>query len=597
MDSKLEEFKSWCQTEGIQILKTKDLPYGVQLTITDGRDKVSVSLYSRGTVNIQGKSCVLKDKIYHWGNDPLPVKSEFIDSRKNRTAKFISNQNKSGICQALKQKFSRLIINENPDLDQSITYRLSLEENSEKVTLTHYNNSTLLLQGLSSQLFDGVADYLSRVCSQGFEERVARYVSDEDRNKVIQEASSVEDLAKKTVEKEWGNELLNFMYEHDRESIIAGYGLGIAIKQGNLSLPDYSPVVMPLARALEGFLLKLGIHLELTTEDNIEKDRPNVGKWLRANNQEGIKKFITNLRGHSYVLNQLNAQWTGCRHRVLHSDPNNSLILDDLDKAYGEAYQIRKAVKDAYHYFVKKRLDKESCNHNNFEESESSRSSRQTERLNFSPLERIGIDESGKGDYFGPLVIAAACVKSEDEAWLIELGVKDSKKLSDQKILELAACLEQAIPNEIVTILPQRYNELYQEIHNLNKLLAWGHARALETLLDKVEVEAAISDQFGDKSFLEKALMEKGRKITLVQKPKAEKDLAVAVASILARAELLKRLEKMKKNYGFSFSKGASPTVEEEASQFVKKFGRDRLQEVAKIHFKTTKKVLNNLKN
>jgi len=205
---------------------------------------------------------------------------------------------------------------------------------------------------------------------------------------------------------------------------------------------------------------------------------------------------------------------------------------------------------------------------------------------------RIGSDESGKGDYFGPLVIAAAFVTPEIEPDLKLMEVRDSKMISDGRVLELARDLRQVCKHSIVAIGPQRYNELYEKIRNLNKLLAWGHARALENLLEQVNCDLAIADQFGDERFILNALLEKGKRIRLVQRPKAEEDLAVAAASILARAEFLTRLRRLSDEVGTSLPKGASPSVELAARMVVKKHGRERLSTIAKMHFKTTLAVL-----
>ena len=209
-----------------------------------------------------------------------------------------------------------------------------------------------------------------------------------------------------------------------------------------------------------------------------------------------------------------------------------------------------------------------------------------------SSLDRIGIDESGKGDYFGPLVIAAVFVTPALEQDLALMQVRDSKKISDGRILELAPDIRLLCPHSLVAIGPQRYNELYAKIKNLNRLLAWGHARALENLLQQVECDLAIADQFGDERLILNALQEKGKQIRLVQRTKAESDLAVAAASILARAEFLQRLDRLSQELNTTLPKGASPAVELAGRMVVKKYGRDRLGTVAKLHFKTTKQVL-----
>ncbi len=205
---------------------------------------------------------------------------------------------------------------------------------------------------------------------------------------------------------------------------------------------------------------------------------------------------------------------------------------------------------------------------------------------------RIGIDESGKGDYFGPLVIAAVHVTPELEPDLRLMEVRDSKRISDGRILEMAPDIKLVCRHSIVAIGPERYNELYKKIKNLNRLLAWGHARALENLLEQVPCELAIADQFGDERFVLNALQDKGKRIRLIQRTKAESDLAVAAASILARAEFLLRLKRLSDDIGLPLPKGASSQVELAGRMVVKKLGQERLGTVAKLHFKTTRTVL-----
>lgn len=207
-------------------------------------------------------------------------------------------------------------------------------------------------------------------------------------------------------------------------------------------------------------------------------------------------------------------------------------------------------------------------------------------------IERIGIDESGKGDYFGPLVIAAVFVDTTTQGELRLMQVRDSKNISDGRILEMAPDIKTICPHSVIAIGPQKYNELYAKIKNLNRLLAWGHAKALETLLAQVHCERAISDQFGNERLILSVLQEKGRKIVLEQRTKAESDVAVAAASILARAEFLLRLKRLSGEVGTTLPKGASPAVELAAKMIIKKHGQDRLGSVAKLHFKTTKAVL-----
>jgi len=204
----------------------------------------------------------------------------------------------------------------------------------------------------------------------------------------------------------------------------------------------------------------------------------------------------------------------------------------------------------------------------------------------------IGSDEAGKGDYFGPLVIAGVLVDNTLVKSLEELGVKDSKRLSDNSVKELANKIKKMCLCSVVTIGPTKYNELYNKIRNLNRLLAWGHSRAIENILDREECDYALADQFGDEKFIIAALMEKGKGIRVKQEIRAESDIGVAAASILARAEFVHRLATLSVKYGMDFPKGASPAVIETGKEFVRRYGKERLKEVAKIHFKTTKSVL-----
>ena len=202
-----------------------------------------------------------------------------------------------------------------------------------------------------------------------------------------------------------------------------------------------------------------------------------------------------------------------------------------------------------------------------------------------------GVDEAGKGDYFGYLVVAGVLIDDAAAHKLKEMGVKDSKRLSDSSVSKLAAKIKKICKHDIVRISPEKYNTLYKKFKSLNKLLAWGHARVIENLLEKNEIDMIITDKFGDENFLKKTLFEKGKKAKIQQRVRAESDIAVAAASILARAEFLRTLKMLSMEIGFSLPKGATH-VEESAKQLVGKHGEGILDFIAKRHFKTTKRVL-----
>jgi len=214
---------------------------------------------------------------------------------------------------------------------------------------------------------------------------------------------------------------------------------------------------------------------------------------------------------------------------------------------------------------------------------------------NFVPL--IGTDESGKGDYFGPLVTAAVYVDAYSKKLLEESGIKDSKKISDKKIKILAEVIKNICSRKysVIEVSPEKYNLLYDrfqnEKKNLNTLLAWTHAKAIEETLDKVDCENVLSDKFGDEKFILSKLQEKGKRINLRQEHKAENNIAVAAASILARDRFLERMEKLSSEFHVILLKGASKQVVDQAKKLVEINGKDILRRIAKLHFKTTKQI------
>ncbi len=207
----------------------------------------------------------------------------------------------------------------------------------------------------------------------------------------------------------------------------------------------------------------------------------------------------------------------------------------------------------------------------------------------------FGIDESGKGDLFGPLVVAGVYLDGDLARHLRDAGVKDSKGIgSDKKIRDLAAVIRNAgTPFEVIVIGPEKYNQLYRSIGNLNSLLAWGHARIIENLCVRMpDCPRALSDQFANTRVLQKALLENGRKIQIDQRTKAESDYAVAAASILAREGFINWLDKKGAELGIALAKGVSAKVKSAAGELILRHGSGMLPKVAKMHFKTASEVL-----
>ncbi len=204
-----------------------------------------------------------------------------------------------------------------------------------------------------------------------------------------------------------------------------------------------------------------------------------------------------------------------------------------------------------------------------------------------APYPHIGIDESGKGDFFGPLVIAGVLLDEAGAKTLYKAGICDSKKMNDKKILEVQDLIKEVSTFDIIAISPSKYNELYNKFKNLNRLLAWGHSTVLENILSKKSCEIAISDKFADERVIQSMLKERGKNIKLIQQTKAESDTAVAAASVLARGEFVKRISNLASEYEIDLPKGASNLVLEQGKKFMIKYGKAEFKNIAKLHFKT----------
>ncbi len=211
--------------------------------------------------------------------------------------------------------------------------------------------------------------------------------------------------------------------------------------------------------------------------------------------------------------------------------------------------------------------------------------------IDFTP--RIGIDEAGKGDFFGPLCIAGVYVNGEEDInKLLKFGVKDSKKIQDHKILDIAGKIKKDLSYSLVILRPIKYNELYNKFKNLNSLLAWGHAASIEKLHNDTSCREVIIDQFANESVVINALKRKNLDLDLTQRHKGEEDVVVAAASILARAAFVEGIDNLSKEYKVKLPKGVSPMVKEKAREVIFLYGKNTLGEVAKLHFKTTDEVL-----
>ncbi len=207
---------------------------------------------------------------------------------------------------------------------------------------------------------------------------------------------------------------------------------------------------------------------------------------------------------------------------------------------------------------------------------------------------RIGVDESGKGDFFGPLCIAGVYAGPKELEILKTLGVKDSKLMTPKDIIKVANGIRTSVPHHIIRISPLKYNTLYSQFANLNLLLAWAHATVIEALSTETGCKRALIDQFTHLPLVENALKKKSLVLEFSKKTKGESDPVVAAASILARAAFVDGLDKLSKKIELELPKGASKQVVQTGQKLLREKGQPFMKEVAKLHFKTFDEILRN---
>lgn len=204
----------------------------------------------------------------------------------------------------------------------------------------------------------------------------------------------------------------------------------------------------------------------------------------------------------------------------------------------------------------------------------------------------IGSDESGKGDYFGSLVVAGCLVRPEDVGWVRKLGVRDSKDASQHTIMMAEGRILDRLPCHVVEYEPPEYGRLHQQHKNVNQILGIAHGEVIRNLLNQHHCSRAVVDRFGGEHYVKNELGSLARGLKLRQVPRAEANPAVACASFLARAAFVRSLSRLSDEVGVDLLPGASAQVEQCARKVVAVGGKDLLARVAKMHFKTTGRVL-----
>lgn len=600
IDLALSELKSSCTKNGVTITREEEVNKGAGIKIHGTADNkaVAILLYYNRSKGISSKivfekipedkkASLLKLLSPSGGSatKPIPIHASVTVADKNA---------RKAIRDSLIS--ANFALTECPK-QSHMDYFVKILSGGNELTITQFSSGTLLLQGGYSDLVDRVVDVIDKIKPLSTEERALLYVPEESKSIVqerINQGSKVFEKALASAESAH-DDYFAFLFKNDQKSFITGEGLTEILQDHPKLLPEYNFLVAIYAKVFEGFVIKLLIEKNffLLAAYASNPDIADIGNALR---KRKLEKYVKDKRRCGYVIEKLISVWEGSRCKEMHSDPaaeQDIISVGSLTEAKDRIGEIKSCIKDAYDILVKygyTDLDlpqKESTTYHLL-----CASAVDVPRLKLNGY--IGTDESGKGDYFGPLVVAGVFLDPTTEKLLADAGVRDSKKISDNRIHEFAKMIRSYLDKaqySVVVVGPEKYNELYDKIGNLNRLLAWGHARTIENILSVVDCKSAIADQFGDESYIKKALLEKGKGIELLQMPKAEQHIAVAAASVLAREAFLLRLVELSNEFRIKLPKGASAEVEETAKRFVQKYGMSQLAKCAKLHFKTTEKI------
>jgi cold shock CspA family protein len=304
---------------------------------------------------VGGKSTDLKKRVEEWRNlqqaGLVSISQQEVAKVESRASKYVVSLSKLDRIREWLHEFPMAINWYEGTDDAPYVYRAELHSDDSKVVVTQYRTGTLMVQGRTSTLFDEVCTRFDKKLSQSIPERAASYIPEEVRTEALKVMSQpeTEKEALDWVDNKLGEDIYNFLYEHDRETLLSGTALLQTVEKVTLKLPDYSVLVMPFARAYEGFLLKLFCKVGLADEATVEVDGHaiQIGKWLKE-----IEETIVDKRRHGHVVYDLDTAWSGCRNLLMHSDPGRDVRMENLDQAKREIGVVVRGMERGYQHFI-----------------------------------------------------------------------------------------------------------------------------------------------------------------------------------------------------------------------------------------------------
>lgn len=651
-----ENIKSKLEDNNFQVENYSEISYGIQFNVNYNNKDGLIRIYESKKKGTRLDLSQVKDEeIKEIINNTIQNKNEYKENNESGEIEFPKTL--TLFEEKLRNEIKKLLEDMGAEIKKSSHEYSEVFYSIANIKITFFTSGKILFQGKSTKetdkIYNNIKDHIKQKHKKEFEEEIKDYFEEASDFCDYIEESETENKTLSIGEKYLGNDLFNYLNINDQIDFLDAISLYEFAKDKKVNFNNFAILIRNFAIVFEGFLIKIFIDTNIMDEKAYKADvRTAIGTKL-ANKE--ILEFIKHSAHNKHIAVSLENVWQSHRNKNLHSDYMAPKDISEFKRAENDINEIIKVMKECYSLLdfekinsnVKKvdgskdeitikNIDIDSALvtlvKDGFSLKQQKKASWIAQKGNvnivnikdnslkiISPKDEIkkyesmlkkemseypeenientdkliGVDESGKGDYFGPLVIAGVFVDNTTKEKLIKLGVDDSKKISDTRIKLLAAKIKSECEYSIVTIGNYRYNKLYNSMSNLNKILAWGHARSIENILEKVECNYALSDQFGNKELINNALMDKGKNIILEQRPKAEENIAVAAASILARNEFVSRLEELSNKYNFDFYKGASNKIIKQGKKFVEKYGKDKLDEVAKLHFKTTNKILN----
>ena len=588
------------QVQGPQALQS-----GQKLVVRAGGEKIDVTFFNNGNIQLQGGSGVLKDSLTKWreaalGSPPqsAAVVSDAAEGPPGFNAIYrVSLENPDELADVFSRAGAE-VTSEPPTSDHQLRV-WKIKQGSSRVRATLFTTGRLQLQGVRSQLTFALDREMDNVSERSVKERVLVTASNEREAQAVADFTAqptADSQVAKWINDNFSAEVLAFIPDNERDIYESGvFGLLIA-EQHPKEYKNKIVLVMPFARAYEGFLLKFFCELGLVTEEQLRKDLNTVKAGELLDRlftciQQANKASLQGWKDNAW------SAWRDIRHKTMHADdPNSPRYYFTLADARQDIAVLNRAMRTAYGYKSKQSTKTDT-------QAASSQTLTGPAPLPTLPIHAepdIGADETGKGDYFGPIVFAAVYGDSRVRAALRALGVQESKKISDRPFEDLklmAQSIKELTQVEVLMVPMEEYNAtMGLPGANLNVVMAERHLVNIQALTGKVQATNLLLDQFDQSNdqHVKKLFEAELPGLKFDARPRADgSDILVAAASVLALVEQRAWFEQVKSTTGIGIPRGSSDIqgITAAVGKLKAKLEGETLSKYVKLHHRTTQKV------